>query len=95
MNEHFGLSGALPVRSNIAPARLDIGYAFNAGALSMKSNIGYAFYAGGSTVKSDNVSVRPGVVFPFNAGGQRDTNSLTECRAAFTSLQGDDRDRFW
>lgn len=73
MNEHFGLSGALPVRSNIAPARLDIGYAFNAGALSMKSNIGYA----------------------LNAGGQRDTNSLTECRAAFTSLQGDDRDRFW
>ena len=73
MNEHFGLSGALPVRSNIAPARLDIGYAFNSGALSMKSNIGYA----------------------LNAGGQRDTNSLTECRAAFTSLQGDDRDRFW
>ena len=80
------------MRSNIAPARLDVGYVFNAGALPVKSNIGYAFYAGGSTVKSDNVSVRPGVGFPFNAGGQKDINSATGCRAAFTSLQGDDRE---
>ena len=68
------------MRSNIAPARLDVGYVFN---------------AGGSTVKSDNVSVRSCVGFPFNAGGQKDTNSSTGCRAAFASLQRDRRDRYW
>lgn len=57
------------MRSNIAPARLDVGYVFNAGALPVKSSIGYA----------------------LNLGGQKDTNSSTGCRAAFTSLQGDDR----
>lgn len=79
------------MNSNIAPAWQDAGYVFNAGVLIVKSSIGYVLNVGEMSSKSDNVSVRPGVGFPFNAGGQKDTNSSTGCRAAFTSLQGDDR----
>lgn len=60
MNEYSGLSGALLVRSNIAPARLDVGYAFNAGVLPMKSNIGYALNANGQKDTNPAAEYRAG-----------------------------------